>query len=244
MARTRLRQLEQIRNSLSYNDNLNMSSAENQPGNSIGSTSGTLVSFTTSTIVVPGNYVTANGANSSDRIAVSGSTSNDGTYDITNISYDGGLNQTTVTVSATLVSEVGAGTASFTTDPNKNLRRDLDHIRTQLRLLNRTANWYDPPTEHDAAHYELKTGTAYSAGTDIVLASQFDAGQPYTLKVFVNGLLMLASTVVANAVTVSYDYVERNATQPVGMTELGDRIRLNFDIVASDLLQFKWTKKP
>lgn len=243
MARTRLRQLEQIRNSLAYDDNLNMAAAEGQADSTIGTPAAVIVSFTTSTIVVEGDYINA-GANKDDSITVASASINNGTYKITNLSYNSGLDETTVTVSSTLTAGAGSGNATLKIDLNKNLRRDLDHIRTQLRLLGQTTNWYDPPMASDSVNYQLVTGSAIAAGTDIVLTSDFDAGEPYTLKVYVNGVLMMPSTVVSNAVSTAYDYEERDSSQPVGTSEVGTRVRFNFSLVASDIVQFKWTKKP
>jgi hypothetical protein len=43
-------------------------------------------------------------------------------------------------------------------------------------------------------------------------------------------------------VVISNDYTERDSTQPVGVGEVGDRIRFAFDVDNSDLIQLKWTK--
>jgi len=250
MTRTRLRQLEQIRSSVAYEDNLNMGiGAEGQPGANI-ETGLAVNEFTApSTIIISGNRLLS-GLNTGDQVTTSGASNgaNSGTFNISTLSYNSGLNETTLVVTeATLVTEAASPATAITkTDPNKNLRRDLDHIRTQLRILNQKPNWYDVPQADDVTKYELKTGTAFSAGADIILTASetFDAGEPYTMKVYLNGQLLLPSTVNAShVVTVNNDYVERDATQPAYVGEPADRIRVAFDILANDILQFKWSKK-
>jgi hypothetical protein len=251
MARTRLRQVEQIRNSLTYDDQLNsgdsaVAGAEGQPGTNIGANNA-IVSTTTSTIVVAQNLIIL-GANADDLVTIAGSTSNDDTYIITSLSYS--APNTTITVvgtglNGTILSAGGAsGNAQVKVDSGKNLRRDLDFIRTQLRKLNQKPNWFDDPLADPTENYELKTGTAYAANTDIILSGgkTFDAGEPYTFKVYLNGQLMLPSTVSSNVVVLSHDYIERDSTQPVGIGEVGDRVRFVFDIENTDILQFKWAK--
>lgn len=248
MTRTRLRQLEQVSSSIVYEDNLNMgANAEGQPGANI-ETSLVADSFTAPSTIKLEENRTVSGLNADDQIMISGATNgaNNGTFTISTLSYDAGNDLTVIIVSAvSLVTEaVTSALATTITDPKKNLRRDLDHIRTQLRILNQKPNWYDVPQADATYKYELKTGSAIPAGTDIVLASNFDAGEPYTLKVYLNGQLLLPSTVSAgHVVTASYDYVERDSSQPATTLELGDRVRMNFDLVAVDLLQFKWSKK-
>lgn len=248
MTRTRLRQLEQVSSSIVYEDNLNMgANAEGQPGANIEA-SIVVDSFTApSTIRLAGNRLPS-GLNASDQVAISGASNeaNNRTFTISTLSYNSSLDHTVIVVSAVSLATEATTSALATTitDPKKNLRRDLDHIRTQLRILNQKPNWYDAPQADATYKYELKTGSAIPTGTDIILASNFDAGEPYTLKVYLNGQLLLPSTVSAgHAVTASYDYVERDSSQLAAALELGDRIRINFDLVAEDLLQFKWSKK-
>lgn len=241
MARTKLRQLEQIKSSFTYDDQLNMGpGAEAQPSATIGS-SQAIVSTTANTIVVAADLA-AEGVNADDKAVISGSASNDGEYTITAISYS--APNTTLTVEETIASPGGAdGNVQVQADDTKNLSRDLDFIRTQLRKLNGTANWYDEPLADDTVNYELVTGSAVSAGTDVVLGSDFDAGEPYTLKVFLNGQLLLPSSVSSNVVVSENDYIERNASQPVGLGEIGNRVSFAFDLEATDIVQFKWSKQ-
>lgn len=251
MARTRLRQVEQIKSSFSYDDQLNSGDlagvgAEGQPSANIGANNA-IVTTSTSTIVVAQNLITL-GLNADDHVTIAGSASNDDTYIITSLSYSSP--NTTITVNSiglngTTLSAGGAsGNAQAKVDAEKNLQRDLDFIRTQLRKLNQTTNWYDDPLADPSAKFELKTGTAYVAGTDIILSASetFDAGEPYTFKVYMNGQLMLPSTVSSNVVIISNDYTERSGAGPVGLGEVGDRVRFTFDIEAIDKIQFKWTK--
>ena len=63
MVRTRIRQVEQIRSSYSYDDHLNMGSAsEKQSGETIGTSGATIVNFpTVNTVVISGDGNTASG---------------------------------------------------------------------------------------------------------------------------------------------------------------------------------------
>lgn len=251
MARTRLRQVEQVRNSFSYDDTLNMGNSagpgvEGQPGDSVGANNA-IVSTTASTIVVAQDLVVL-GLNVDDEVTVTGTASSNDTYVITGVSFS--TPNTTITINptglggTTFGNEGAVGSAQAKVDAEKNLLRDLDFIRTQLRKLTQKTNWYDDPLNDPTENYELVTGSAISAGTDIILSSSktFDAGEPYTFKVYLNGVLQLPSTVSSNVVTTSNDYDERDSTQPVGLGETGDRIRFNFDIDDTDLIQFKWAK--
>ena len=214
MARTRLRQVEQVKNSFSYDDQLNMGNSsgpgtEGQSSDSVGS-SNAIVSTTTSTIVVAEDLATL-GLNAEDQVTISGSASNDDTYIITGVSFSSP--NTTLTVNGTglagttLAAGAASGNAQAKVDPEKNLLRDLDFIRTQLRKLTQKTNWYDTPLQDATENFELVTGSAITAGTDIILSSSltFDAGEPYTFKVYLNGVLQLPSTVAANVVTTAND---------------------------------------
>ena len=246
MVRTRLGQIEQIQSSYSYDDKLNMGpAAEGQPDDTIGVATATIVNFSTAhTVIVSGDYVSA-GANINDEVVISGSTGNDGTFEISGLSYNSTLDQTDFTVVETLIIEAGSGTATIKVDPVKNLSRDLDFIRTQLRKLNQTAHWYTNPLLAPINEYDLITGVTVSTGVDIVIGGglTFDAGEPYTLKVFFNGQLLLPSEVSGGIVVLSGDYEEHDATGLVEAGETGDRIRFNFDVENTDLIQLKWTKK-
>lgn len=252
MARTRLRQVEQVKNSLAYDDQLNMGNSagpgvEGQAGDNVGNDNA-IVSTTTSTIVVAQNLLEL-GLNADDEITISTSTSNDDTYIVTGVSFSSP--NTTITVNGTglggtVLSAGGAsGNAQAKVDAEKNLLRDLDFIRTQLRKLTQKTNWYDDPLDDAAENYQLKTGDAYGANAEIILADgkTFDAGEPYTFHVYLNGVLQLPSTVTANVVTTANDYAERDSTQPVGTDETGDRIAFTFPIDDTDLIQFKWAKE-
>jgi hypothetical protein len=241
MARTRLRQLEQIENSGSYNDQLNQAFAEGFSGDTIGTPLASVSSFTTSTIVVSGDYVSV-GVNSDDEIVIASSTSNNGTYEIASLSYSAGF--TTVTVSSSLTAEPGgSATATFKIDANKNLQRDLDHIRTQLRLLNQKPNWYDPPAAQPVSLYGYSTSSAIPAGTAIDVGGDYDAGAPYDLSVFLNGQILQPSEIVSNAIVTQYDYQEVDAAgNLVEAGDVGRKIKINFNIVSGDLLQFMWNK--
>lgn len=251
MTRTRLRQVEQIRNSFAYDDNLNMGNSaggavEGQSGAFIGANNA-IVSTTTTTIVVAEDLVSL-GINADDQVTITGSASNDDTYIITGISFS--TPNATITVNptglggTTLAAGGASGNAQANIDDHKNLSRDLDFIRTQLRKLTQKTNWYDDPLDDPTENFELVTGSAVSAGTEIILSGSktFDAGEPYTFKVYVNGVLQLPSTVSSNVVTISNDYTERDSTQPVGVGETGDRVAFTFDIIEDDLIQFKWSK--
>ncbi len=251
MTRTRLRQVEQVRNSVAYDDDLNMGNSagaavEGQSGAVIGADNA-IVSTTTSTIVVAQDLDVL-GLNADDQVTISSSASNDDTYIITGVSFSSP--NTTITVNGTglngtsLAAGAASGNAQALVDDHKNLSRDLDFIRTQLRKLTGQTNWYDDPASDATENFELITGSNVSAGTDIILGSSktFDAGEPYTFKVYLNGVLQLPSTVSSNVVTTSNDYTERDSTQPVGTSETGDRFRFTFDIDDTDLIQIKWAK--
>jgi hypothetical protein len=219
--------------------------AEGQPGETLETGLDAYSFVSPSTVKVKGDR-TLSGLNTNDQIVVTGGL-NGGTFNISALSYDGLTDITTITVmESTIISDAydSVSVVSTQIDPNKNLRRDLDHIRTQIRLLNRKPNWYDPPQADDVVKYQLKTGTAYAAGEDIILSGGevFDAGQPYTLKVYLNGQLLLPSTISGTTLITSYDYSERNASGYVGIGAEGDRIRFNFEILSTDVIQFKWTK--
>ena len=244
MARTRLRQVEQIRSSFSFDDDLNMgAAAEGQPGDSVGANN-TIVSFGTTSTLQVAEDLTALGLNVGDDIVVAGSMNNDGTYKIVSLSFSNP--NTTVTVEGTpFLVEAAQGTAQATVDTDKNIARDLDYIRSQIKLLNQTANWYDPPAADPTENYEIITGDDRSAGYEFILSDSltFDAGLPYTFRVYLNGQLLLPSTVSSNIVTVQNDYTEKDVTQPVGSGETGDRFSFPFDVDATDIIQLRWTKE-
>lgn len=246
MARTRLRQLEQIRNSLSYDDNLNMGvAAEYQPGATIGvaGVEVTAANGGSKTISIEGNYVVL-GANKDDQLIVEVGEETT-TYKIVSLSYDAENDETDCVVAETLVGSFEGATATIRVDNNKNLRRDLDFIRTQLRVLNQKTNWYDTPLGAASAEYQMITGQTVAADGYVVLESNFDAGEPYSLEVYLNGALLLPSLVstASQAITTQNDYTEWSNSQPVGSGQLGTRIQIHFPLTTNDILQFRWTKK-
>lgn len=247
MARTRLRQLEQIRNSLSYDDNLNMgSAAELQPGEIIGQ-AGVAVKAAnggSKTISINGNFVVL-GANKDDQLVVELANDTTASYKIVSLSYDAENDETDIVVEETLAGSFSDAYATVRIDNNKNLRRDLDFIRTQLRILNQKTNWYDTPLAAASPQYYLYTGQTVNADGYVALDSNFDAGQPYSLEVYLNGTLLLPSLVStsSNTITTQNDYTEWSNSQPVGTGQLGTRIQIHFPLTINDILQFRWSKK-
>jgi len=253
MTRTRLRQLEQIRSSLgntdgyhsAYDDNLNMGiGSEVQPGENIGS-GFTSVSFAApDTIIVSGNVATL-GVNPADVVTLTGGTNTGITGTIATLSYSSGLDQTTFVIadrSADLTTETSAlTTIQVTADDDKNLLRDLNLIRTQLRKLNQTDDWFDEPTADAALKYELALGSTLSSDTlTLSGAETFTAGTPYTMKVFLNGQLQLASVVSGTTVITAHDYVEQ--LTGTASEANANQIKFNFTINANDLIQLRWYK--
>lgn len=268
MVRTRLRQVEQIGNSLAYDDNLNMGpGAEAQAGDTIASA--TVAAFVVSssdnpsnglannvyTIVVRGN-VALYGINANDQIVITGSSSNNGTYTVVSAIYESAsvnsfnFDHTKIIVQEQLIQDLQVSAyAILKVDPNKNLRRDLDFIRTQLRKLNRTTNWYDDPLIDEIANatlqYKSISDENIQAGTSIDLIQTFRAGAPYLLAVYVNGQLLMPSVVDAdNEIVITNDYTEYKAdgTTPATTGETGRFIKVHFNILNSDIIQFKWVK--
>lgn len=247
MARTRLRQLEQIRNSLSYDDNLNMgSAAELQPGEIIGEERVAVLAANggSKTISIAGNFVVL-GANKGDQLVIELSNDTTVTYKITSLSYDAENDETDIVVEETLAASFEEAFATIRVDNNKNLRRDLDFIRTQLRILNQKTNWYDTPLGAAVAQYHLVTGETVAAEDHVALSSNFDAGEPYSLEVYLNGTLLLPSlvSVASHQIVIQNDYTEWSNSQPVGTGEAGSRIQIHFPLTTNDILQFRWTKK-
>lgn len=263
MARTRLRQVEQIGNSLAYDDYLNMGpAADAQAGDTIATgtisafvvTSGANFPNTVYSIIVRGNYI-GYGINSNDQVVVSNSASNNGTYTIISATYFSATEQfkfdhTKLIVEETLVQDLDvSATATIKADSNKNLRRDLDFIRTQLRKLNRTANWYDEPLADTVANavlkYKVVTDQTIVAGTNIDLAENFKAGAPYIMCVYVNGQLLVPSIVDAeNEISTQNDYTEykTDGTTPATTGDSARYVKIHFNIVPSDVVQFKWVQ--
>jgi hypothetical protein len=250
MSRTRLRQVEQIENSFVYDDNLNQgdssaTSTEGQPGDNVGSNNA-ILSTTTTTIVVAQNLISL-GVNVDDVVTVSGSTSNDGTYRITAISFS---TNTTMTVQTTsldgsvnLSASTNDGNAQAKVNPSKSLERDLNHIRTQLKKLNGTDDWFDNPLNQGVDAFSTATGVAVAAGTPIDVGANYDAGPPYDLSVHLNGDLLAPSTIVSNSIVTQRDYQEVDEDDVlVEEGEIGRKIILNFDILSGDVFHFVWSR--
>lgn len=249
MSRTKLRQVEQILSSEVYDDQLNQttgtgSATEGKAGATIGANN-PIVSTTANTIVV-GEDLISLGLNTDDTIVLSG-TACDGTYQITGLVF--GSPNTTVTVNPVSVEGVTllvgqSGNAQATIDSTKSVERDLNHIRTQIRKIAQTSNWYDPPETHGVNAFFSSTSTAISSGNSIDVGGNFDAGSPYDLSVFLNGELLMPSTISGGSVTTEYDYQELDDNDDlVGSGEVGGKIAINFDIVSGDVLQFVWNKQ-
>ena len=134
-------------------------------------------------------------------------------------------------------------------NPNKVLETDLNHIRTQLRLLNNpstgTTNWYDPPEGQpvDMFNSQIESGTI-TAGTAIDVGGDFTAGSPYDLSVYLNGTLLLPSLIGAGPViTTQNDYQEVDSSGTLVLVgQTGRKIKINFNLIAGDILQFVWNR--
>jgi hypothetical protein len=250
MSRTRLRQVEQIENSSVYDDGLNqgngsVASTEGQPGNNVGSNNA-ILSTTTTTIVVTQNLVSL-GVNVDDVVTISGSTSNNGTYRITAISFS---TNTTMTVETTsldglvnLSASTNDGNAQAKVNPSKSLERDLNHIRTQLRKLNGTDDWFDNPSNLPVNAFFSSTGVAGPAGTILDVGANFEAGTPFELSVYLNGNLLNPSVISGNTITDQYDYQEMDSEENlVEVGDIGRKIQINFDILSGDIFQFVWSR--
>ena len=255
MTRTRLRQLEQIRSSFgstdgyhaAYDDNLNMGiGCEVQPGDNIGSAF-TAFSFTApDTIVVTGD-MTADGVNAADLVTMSGGTNDGISGTVSTLSYAAGTNRTTITItnrSADITTDASpATTVQAAADEDKNLLRDLNFIRTQLRKLNGTDDWYDNPAADPSAKYQLQLGSAVVSDVLTLTGGEtYDAGPPYTMKVFLNGQLLLPSVVSGSTVTTAHDYTERVGGTPTDSSTSANEILFNFAVDANDLIQLRWSK--
>ena len=124
-----------------------------------------------------------------------------------------------------------------------NVEDDLNHIRTQLKLLNQTTNWYDPPLALPVDTFMSQTGSPILASTPIDVGGIFDAGSPYDLNVFLNGALLEPSTISSGIITAPYDYQELDASDNlVESGETGRKISVNFNLVSGDVMQFVWNK--
>jgi hypothetical protein len=237
MSRTRLKQLEQVRNSNQYDDQLNQSSAEAQSDALIGS-SYSIDVVTSSTITVEQNLISL-GLNKQDYIVISGSDNNDGTYIITDITYSSP--NTIITLDGTLIVGGNLGSVQCKADPAKSLDRDLNHVRTQVKKLVKRDHWYQSPID-PVSVYCSKITPAVSAQTPIDVGGIFDAGTPYDLNVFLNGALLLPSEISGNTVVVERDYQELDSSNSPIETGAGRKIAINFDISPGDIIQIVWTK--
>lgn len=250
MSRTRLRQVEQIKNTSIYDDGLNQgdfsgSATEGQPSVSIGANNA-IVSTSTSTIVVAQNLVEL-GLNADDHVMISSSASNNDTYIITSLSYSSP--NTTIAVNGTglggtTLSAGGAsGNAQGKVDPNKSVQRDLNHIRTQLRKLNQKPNWHDDPANVPVSAYSSATNSPLPAYSSIDVGANYEAGSPYELNVYLNGVLLNPSIISSNTIITQYDYQELdNNDELVEQGDIGRKIQINFNLLSGDLFQFVWNK--
>lgn len=254
MARTRLRQLDTIKSSITYVDTLNSgdfagASAEGLPGDVIGTADAYVASVNagTNSIVVDGNF-DAYGANLNDRISLTGGT-NDGVIAIINSSsYIANINQTTFVVTTTSTSPIlitdnsPSTSATITVDPVKNVERDLNFIRTQLRKLNQKPHWYSDPAGQPVDMYSSAVTASVTAGTPIDVGGNYNAGIPYDLKVYLNGSLLFPSDIESDTIVAQHDYQELdNSNNLVDVGQVGRKIELNFNLFPGDILQFIWS---
>lgn len=128
-----------------------------------------------------------------------------------------------------------------------NLEEDLNYIRTQLRILNDpssggTTNWHDEPVGLSVDMHSSQVETAVAAGTSIDVGGVFDVGDPYDLSVYLNGVLLAPSTVTGSTVITARDYREVDGDGNPVSSGTARHIKLNFDIVTGDIMQFVWTK--
>lgn len=128
-----------------------------------------------------------------------------------------------------------------------NLEEDLNYIRTQLRILNDptnggTTNWHDNPVGLPLDMFSSVTSVAISAGTAVDVGGNFDAGAPFDLTVYLNGVALAPSVITGSTVTTEYDYQETDADGTnVSTGSTGRKVKFNFDIVSGDILRFVWT---
>ena len=128
-----------------------------------------------------------------------------------------------------------------------NIEDDLNYIRTQLRILNDpnnggTTNWHDEPVGLPVDAFFNQTSAAVTALTAINVGGNFDAGEPYDLNVYLNGDLLVPSLITGSTITTERDYqeVDEEGTN-VSTGNTGRQVKINFDIVSGDILQFVWT---
>jgi hypothetical protein len=251
MSRTRLRQSEQLESSFTYDDTLNQGDSsgvttEGQPSALVGANNA-VVSTTSSTIVVGQNLVIL-GVNSDDEVTIAGSTSNDGTYIITSLSYSSPnttltVNPITLDGSTTLSAGGASGTAQVQVDSTKNLERDLNHIRTQLKKLNKKPNWFDDPADLPVDMFSYSTSIAIASGTPTDVGGDYDAGTPYDLSVYLNGDLLLPSEILGNTIVTQNDYQELKSDDSLAESgDIGRKVEFNFNIVSGDIIRFDWSR--
>ena len=242
--RTKVGQTDQFLSSLGYDDNLNQASAEMQSGAFIES-GVNVVAATTSGFKFSGN-IGAFGVNKHDSLIISGNAAYNGTYEILSVTYSSQNNETVIVVDDTLVANpaLSGTTASFKIDDSKSLERDLNHIRSQLKILsNLDGSWYDTPVNKPVYVYRTSTTVAKEAGVAIDVGFNFDAGDPFDLSVYLNGQLLTPSIVSGGAILTQNDYQECDSQgNLVNPGQIGRTIKINFALYLGDILQMIWNK--
>lgn len=242
--RTKVGQTDQFLSSLGYDDNLNQASAEMQSGAFIES-GVNVVAATTSGFKFSGN-IGAFGVNKHDSLIISGNAAYNGTYEILSVTYSSQNNETVIVVDDTLVANpaLSGTTASFKIDDSKSLERDLNHIRSQLKILsNLDGSWYDTPVNKPVYVYRTSTTATKEAGVAIDVGFNFDAGDPFDLSVYLNGQLLTPSIVSGGAILTQNDYQECDSQgNLVNPGQIGRTIKINFALYLGDILQMIWNK--
>lgn len=247
MSRTRLSQLEQIEHTVTYTDRLSQPSAEN-PAQTVIADNVSIAAFTNTSIGVSKNFSTFD-INPGDEIEVFDGIRNNGRYKILAISENQNSEIKYFVVDKPLLQGSASGKIKIRTNPNKSLDADINHIRTQLRKLNKrnlagSDHWYDEPAAESilvhATNFEPGTITA---GTALDVGANYDAGTPFDLSIYLNGSLLKPSIIENGEVVSSYDYQEVDDHEElVSVGEIGRKIKLNFDLIPGDILQCFWSK--
>jgi hypothetical protein len=79
-------------------------------------------------------------------------------------------------------------------------------------------------------------------GSYIEVGAAFNAGAPYDLNVYLNGNLLLPSLITGGAITTQNDYQECDSSNNYVESGVGEKIQINLDIMAGDVIQFVWGK--
>jgi hypothetical protein len=140
---------------------------------------------------------------------------------------------------------------SLAENSNETLESDLNFIRSQLRLLNDvnnptgSDNWYDPPSDLAINMFNSQVGSATTlTNTAIDVGGNYITGTPYDLSVYLNGNLLIPSVIGVGPTIIDLnDYQEVDASgNLVEVGEVGRKIKLNFELIPGDILQFVWDK--